>query len=54
MNFVCDIGQQDGKFVGKTVLIDEYDVTYDPKGRKDNLIVIGIELKSYFTKKKAA
>lgn len=35
--------QENGKFVGKTIIIDEYDVTYDPKGRKDNLIVIGID-----------
>ncbi|MBW8016127.1 MAG: hypothetical protein FVQ82_08070 [Planctomycetes bacterium] len=35
--------EEDGKFKGKTVIIDEYDVTYDAKGRKKNLIVIGID-----------
>jgi membrane-bound ClpP family serine protease len=35
--------EKDGKFMGKTVLIDEYDVTYDRKGRKDNIFVIGID-----------
>ena len=35
--------EKDGKFFGKTVLIDEYDITYDAKGRKKNLVVIGID-----------
>ncbi|MCF7956723.1 MAG: hypothetical protein K9M75_13050 [Phycisphaerae bacterium] len=35
--------EKDGKFFGKTVLIDEYDITYDAKGRKENLVVIGID-----------
>lgn len=34
--------ENDGKFIGKTIKIDEYDVTYDIKGRKSNLVVIEI------------
>ena len=35
--------EKDGKFFGKTVLIDEYDITYSARGRKENLVVIGID-----------
>jgi len=35
--------EEDGKFSGKTVLIDEYDVTYAHKGRKENVIVVAID-----------
>ncbi|MCF7955233.1 MAG: hypothetical protein K9M75_05480 [Phycisphaerae bacterium] len=35
--------EKDGKFFGKTVLIDEYDITYNARGRKENLVVIGID-----------
>lgn len=35
--------EKDGKFNGKTIIIEEYDITYSPKGRKANVIVIGID-----------
>ncbi len=34
---------KEGKFSKKKLLINEYEITYDPKGRKENLIVIGID-----------